>query len=392
MLPYYIVFFILLLGVAIERKSESEVLKKRALIFEAVILIVFFGFRGYIGYDWYTYNPNFKGISLAKIIEKKDYFEFGFKFYTLLIKNIFNNYTFYTLVGSLIDIVIICIVSRRYSKSPLIVVFLFFSIYGLALEIDMLRNAKAIVLFLLSIKYIEERKLEKFIGLIILAFTFHASSLIYLPMYFILGKKWNKKIVLGIFILGNLYYLSDMRIFIKLLKHMDIIIPTSFGRAIMSKLSIYFSSTPLDFKLGFSIFYFERLIIFVLAWVMDSEIRKQKYGDIMLNSLYISIFIFLYLAELSVMGARLNILFIYSYWFVLPLLFNYYSELVVMVTIIAVALFRLTNQITFDGTDGVYAYQNMLLNAQPIEKQSKKVVKTFSLFKKAQGREISILF
>lgn len=392
MLPYYIVFLFLFIGVIIEQISENELIKKRYLLLSIGILILFFGLRGYIGYDWYTYKPNFENISLLKIIKNSDYFEFGFKLYTAFIRNVFGSYAVYTFIGSLVDLLILYLVVRRYSDFPIASVLLFFCVYGLALEVDMLRNAKSIMLFLLSIKYIETRELKKFLALNILGFTFHASALIYLPMYFILNRRWNKKLILIIFLLGSFYYFSDVRIFLKLMKGIDLFIPTEFGKQIARKLSIYFSFASLNFPLGLSFFYVERLIIFILVWNISDVITEKKYGKIMLNSIYISIFIFLFLAEFSVVSTRISILFVYSYWFLLPVFFENYSKIFVYIVIFCISLFRINNQIGFDEGIGVYSYQNILINSQPVEVQRKKVQETFKLKNKAHGREISILF
>ena len=252
----------------------------------------------------------------------------------------------------------------------------------------MIRNAKSIMLFLLSIKYIEERKILNFGVLNILGILFHYSSIFYLPMYFILNIKWNKKFILFLFILGNIYYLSDIRIVMRIIKEYNTFLPTGIG----AKLSGYFSIIPLDFPLGFSLYYFERVIIFLLCWFVSDNLKNKKYGNIMLNSLYISIFFFLYLSEFSIVAMRFGLLFIYSYWFILPMLLEIYPKLPIFIVAIAISLFRLNNQINFVGNREVYSYQNILINGDSEENQRKRVEDASKYKREGHGKEVSLLF
>lgn len=394
MLIYFGIISFLGLGVIIEKISERKRIGESFFIFSLLLLILFFGLRGYIGYDWYSYKPNFdKMVTIGELLKGNTQvlysgYELGFQIYTSFIKTLTNNYFIYNFINVSVDFIILYFVIKRFSKYPILSLLLFFSIYGVALEIDMIRNAKSIMLFLLSIKYIEERKILNFGALNILSILFHYSSIFYLPMYFILNVKWNKKFILFLFILGNIYYLSDIRIVMRIIKEYNTFLPTGIG----AKLSGYFSIIPLDFPLGFSLYYFERVIMFLLCWFVSDNLKNKKYGNIMLNSLYISIFFFLYLSEFSIVAMRFGLLFIYSYWFILPMLLEIYPKLPIFIVAIAISLFRLNNQINFIGNREVYSYQNILINGDSEENQRKKVEDASKYKIEGHGKEISLLF
>lgn len=394
MLIYFGIISFLGLGVIIEKISERKRIGESFFIFSLLLLILFFGLRGYIGYDWYSYKPNFdKMVTIGELLKGNiqvlhSGYELGFQIYTSFIKTLTNNYFIYNFINVSVDFIILYFVIKRFSKYPILSLLLFFSIYGVALEIDMIRNAKSIMLFLLSIKYIEERKILNFGVLNILGILFHYSSIFYLPMYFILNAKWNKKFILFLFILGNIYYLSDIRIVMRIIKEYNTLLPTGIG----AKLSGYFSIIPLDFPLGFSLYYFERVIIFLLCWFVSDNLKNKKYGNIMLNSLYISIFFFLYLSEFSIVAMRFGLLFIYSYWFILPMLLEIYPKLPIFIVAIAISLFRLNNQINFVGNREVYSYQNILINGDSEENQRKRVEDASKYKIEGHGKEISLLF
>lgn len=394
MLIYFGIISFLGLGVIIEKISERKRIRESFFIFSLLLLILFFGLRGYIGYDWYSYKPNFdKMVTIGELLKGNiqvlhSGYELGFQIYTSFIKTLTNNYFIYNFINVSVDFIILYFVIKRFSKYPILSLLLFFGIYGVALEIDMIRNAKSIMLFLLSIKYIEERKILNFGVLNILGILFHYSSILYLPMYFILNVKWNKKFILFLFILGNIYYLSDIRIVMRIIKEYNTFLPTGIG----AKLSGYFSIIPLDFPLGFSLYYFERVIMFLLCWFVSDNLKNKKYGNIMLNSLYILIFFFLYLSEFSIVAMRFGLLFIYSYWFILPMLLEIYPKLPIFIVAIAISLFRLNNQINFVGNREVYSYQNILINGDSEENQRKKVEDASKYKIEGHGKEISLLF
>ena len=71
-----------------------------------------------------------------------------------------------------------------------------------------------------------------------LGMMFHSSSLIYFPMYFILNIKWNRKFILGLFVLGNIYYVSNARLIINGVRMFGSYLPGGIGQKIVGYLSI----------------------------------------------------------------------------------------------------------------------------------------------------------
>lgn len=390
---YFIVALILFLGSVGEQFLQNEKIKKYIYISLLIFVGVFIGTRSLIGYDWYSYKPNFENLpTIVEVISGQSIrlgaFEKGFQIYSLIIKSIYRHYFFYTFVNTLVDFTILYLVIKKYSKFPILTLFLFFSIYGLALEVDMLRNAKSILLFLLSVEYIEKRDFKMFFLFNFIGFFFHGSALLYLPMYFILNKNWNKKVLLVIFILGNIYYLLDMRLFIKLLKVYNGWLPI----ILQGKFGTYLSIVPLDFSLGFTFFYIERVILFLLAWTYYEKIENKKYGKIMANSLFISVFLFLFSSEFSIISFRVQLLFIYAYWFLIPMLLEVVNRGIIIVIACIISMFRLYNQLYFPSSKEMYLYKNIFLHVVN-EKERKEALIRNGVFKKmAHGKEISILF
>lgn len=393
---YFIILIILGVGSLIDIFSENREFKKNIYIFLIGILVVFFGTRAYIGYDWYNYKPNFEQskniLELIKGGFVEGGFEKGYQFYCGVVKLFTSNYINFNLINTIIDFILIYFIFKRYSNYPILSLFIFFGVYGVALEIDMIRNIKSILLFILSIEYIENRKILPFVALNVLGFLFHTSSLLYFPMYFLLKIKWNRIFIFVIFIIGNIYYLSNIRLIINGIRMIKDKIPGGIG----DKIAGYISIIPKDFPLGFSLFYLERVILFLVVFLIGKRLMEKRYGTIFANSLFLSVFIFLFGAELSVITLRIGILFVYSYWFIIPMFFDIKSapivKLGVFILAVLISTFRLDNQVNFEGNKKVYLYETALLKYQSAEEKM-KVIEEASKYKiQGHGKELSLLY
>lgn len=399
MMIYFIILGILGIGSLVDILILNERVKKVLYILSILMLVVFFGTRGYLGYDWYSYKPNFEKTDNILQVLSGNYknifysgYEIGFQLYSSIVKAFSSNYLVFNFVNTVTDFLLIYFIFKRYSKYPIFVLFLYFGIHGIALEIDMMRNIKSILLFLCSIKYIEDRKPIVFIALNVLGMMFHSSSLIYFPMYFILNVKWNRKFIMGLFVLGNIYYISNVRLIINGVRMFGSYLPGGIGQ----KIAGYLSIIPGDFPLGFSLFYVERIVIFLLVYFAGYQLMNKRYGNIFLNSIYISVFMFLFTSELSVISLRIGILFIYSYWFIIPMLIEKTMAPAAKIAVILLAAFicyfRVNNQLNFIGNRDIYIYENIFFKHRSADEKWEKVEEAAKYKNEGHGKEISLLF
>ncbi|MBE0673804.1 MAG: EpsG family protein, partial [Bacteroidales bacterium] len=118
--------------------------------FSMGLILVFFGFRGFVGWDWTSYYPAFMslpkigGITLDSFTGER--FDPGFIVLMSLIKTIWSNYHFFIFVTTLIDIIILGAFLKRFSPSLALSGLVFIIMSGFYLETDLLRNAKSIML------------------------------------------------------------------------------------------------------------------------------------------------------------------------------------------------------------------------------------------------------
>lgn len=202
----YIIFSLLFLG-------ENFFKKYRRILFylSFIIVVIYIAFSYSIGADWDNYYINYK--YLPKIFEKNtkkilpNYinFEIGFQIYTRLVKT-FVSYDLYRVISNTIDILIVYNISKYYTKRPISLIILYIPFNFFSIEVEALRQAKAICLFLYSTKYIYEKNFAKYVFINLLGATFHFTAIILLPLYFFIKNKirMNIKRIIIILILSYL--------------------------------------------------------------------------------------------------------------------------------------------------------------------------------------------
>ncbi len=390
-IPYMEVFGFLLLGGAIDVFGKNERKKHMLFVFSIILLIGFLGLRGFIGWDWWAYYPSYNNLPGGFT------YEIGYEIWSNIFYKMGLSYHHFTFINTVADILILAYVLKKYSKYPIFSMFLFLAVQGLSFEVDLLRNAKAVLLFIISIQFIKERKLIPFLILNILGMTFHMSSVIYLPMYFILNRNYSRKIILPLIILGNIYYLFDTKLFIHILEYMSSVLPVAVG----GKITSYLSIIPQNYKLPIGTLYFERLVTFIMVFFFlhkekGSREKENQYSLIMENSFYIFYLIFLFTSEFFIASTRIGILFIYTNWFlwgdIIENLRDTKIKAVVFIIAVLIGGNRIYNHFDFNGNKILYRYENIITDHKSYEEKMKDLGRARKFKDEADGKELLILY
>ncbi|MGL4687250.1 MAG: EpsG family protein, partial [Fusobacteriaceae bacterium] len=289
---YWVIGVLLLIGSIFDIFTNN---KKKELAYYCLIggIGIVFMTRYLVGWDWHNYYNDFYNLNFE--------YEKGYRFFVILIRKIYPNFNFFIGLNTIIDFILIGWVFRKYSPYPIFSLFLYLGISGLSLEVDLLRNVKSIFIFLISLKPLKEKKIYIFMFLNIIGMTFHITSIIYIFLYFLLNRNWNKNVVFGIFTLGILYYFSDYTLIVEFLKKIN-----------FTRMNSYLELVPKEKINGISIFFIERVIFFTIVYIGSYFIKKsdrekniisknhEKLFLILENSSYIYVFLFLFCSELSV--------------------------------------------------------------------------------------------
>lgn len=394
MIPYFEVFGFLFLVGAIDIFSKNERKKHILFVFSIVLLIAFLGLRGFIGWDWWAYYPSYNNLPGGFT------YEIGYELWTNFFHKIGLSYHHFIFINTVFNILVIAYIFKKYSKYPLFSLFLFLSIQGLSFEVDLLRNAKSILLFIISIQFIKSRQIIPYMILNIIGATFHISSILYLPMYFILNRNYSKKIILPIIILGNIYYLTDTKLIIHILEYISKLVPQGIGSRVISYLSII----PADYSLPVGKLYFEKLVTFIFVFMflhkdkdkLDVSKSTSEYSVIIENCFYIFYSIFLFTSEFFIASTRIGILFVFSNWILWTYIIAGISDKKMKILIFAIAtvicVIRIENHFSFTGNKILYRYENIITDKKSYEEKMQSLGEARKFIREADGKELLILY
>lgn len=356
-LPYLIIGIIsLCIAIYAQRTSKYQI----PLFTLSILLSVFLGLRGYVLTDFMNYRPFFDNLNPIMTLTNDELlrYEPGFVIYSSLFKTLINNYFAWVFFNTLIDIIVLNYIFKKYSISIYLSWFFFLAYMGILMEFNLYRNMKAIDLFLLSIPYIQNRKLTNFFLLNLLGVFFHASALIFIPTYFFISKKIEKKYILAIFFITNIIYLFQK-------------FPTSYILDILANINPLFKvlkyGDGAEQIYGLSFGYIERTLTFIFCFLYYDKLAILRQSNIFFcNSFFCYYILFHIFADVPAFTSRIPLLFIYSYWIIIPNLMGLIKSKYKAswyACILTFGMFKLAT-----GTSTItYKYDNILFEIESFE-------------------------
>lgn len=389
-IPYYIVFILLLVlhkkyGVLLSKRkrihSTSLVLnsykikllsierKRKQILFLAYfILLVFLGLRGYVYTDFVNYKPFFDMLDgfggISEVILFKGW-EPGFVVYAALCKMLIPNYFAWNFISTIIDLFLLYKILERYSTNHLLSLMVFFVIGSAALEFNVLRNAKAIFIFLYALRYIEERRMWHYFAAIFIACLFHMSSVLFFPLYFILDKKWSKWVLITLCVVGAMIMILQFSFISNIVSR----IPFA-DESRLQQLASYLDDAS-SYKSIFG--NVERIITMLIVIFFYDKLAKINKGKYLFINMYVLLYIsFSFCSESATMVQRFQYMFIASFWILYPLLIEYakkHRASIIYLFIIGLLSLKL---ILIAG-DPNLEYENVLTGVSTYESKSNTV-------------------
>lgn len=353
-------------------------LKRNENIFFAILLfflIFFSGTRLATGWDWWEYELFFDSLptfNQALLNYNSDFFnhffEPGFKLYTLILKNIFNNFEIFLLFSSFISISLVGISIKRIARYPFESLLLYVVIIYLYVEFSVIRQSISIGIFILSLKFIKEKCFYKYFLCCLVSGLFHVSGFLLLFLYFILNKDFNRKHCILFILLGCFAFNLN---FISLL--LSPLIPY-FG-SISWKLLEYIQSNAREMSLGV----LETFVITVVFVILSNKIKFMinGYGRIFLNMQLISFFLVFYCHEVFIMADRFKFYFLFSVVFIFPELLRLCKlknkRVFISISLVILSIHFSLKPFKTDANQSVYfPYHSSLLNSDDEINEIKK--------------------
>lgn len=172
------------------------------------------------------YIPSFQAInthSWSEVLKMESFlnYEKGYVIFNKLVGSVYNNKQFFLAVCAFIDFISIAILIYKKSKLPLLSWMIFLGLPVFLIFFSGLRQGIAISIIVLSVKFIDEKKIIKFILTVLLASTFHKSAIVFLtayPLYHVKISGW--KSILSILMIPIVFVLRQplFSIFSKIFK------------------------------------------------------------------------------------------------------------------------------------------------------------------------------
>lgn len=318
-IPYLLLAVILLILAWREQQWRKSSLNGLKFYLSALVFLIFFGFRGFVGWDWRSYYPYFMDapslwdgpFAVWKYFQEGR-MEPGFTLWISGWKSIWNNWHFFLFMTTAVDTEILFIFFRRYSCNIAFSFFLFIALH-LAIEIDLLRNLKGLLLFYLAIRFLLERRLLPYSITVLIGGCFHYSILALLPLYFFIDREYPPKLLIPLFVFANILYLCK----VFLIGPLIFLLLTKLG--IFGEYLIYFEKSMVR---GITAGYLFYLVTFLMVMMFYRELLQWNNPmKFFINSFLLYFFCYLVLADLSIVSNRLGLLLSYSFWILCPYLF-----------------------------------------------------------------------
>lgn len=332
------IYYIIFLGLGINSLIINK--KNKKLFIMYLIFFIFYeGLRWKTGTDWNSYYNYFKNVTVDL---NPLNMEIGYQYLNLIIKKIYNNYSFFLIIYTLILYSLYLYGIYKMSKNFCLSVFIFYSNYLVYLGMN--RQHLAMAICFVSIYFLNNNKKKFFFLLIGTAILLHKTSVIFLITYFILNKKLNIKAYSFLFTLTIVlqkYIYDIINFFFLLLKNIDLVI--------FYKINYYMNNLKI---IEISEFHFflgliKRILVFLIFYYFI--VIKNKKISIFLNLYFISIIIYIITFKNFIFLSRISIYFSIFEIILIPEIISSYSKIKkkgIILLIIFLFLFRLQKNLS----------------------------------------------
>lgn len=350
--------------VLLESKTKIKEIKYFSnviLVLVVFSMIIIGGFREDVGFDTSTYTRMFEGMPKisSDFIESTQHRhgEIGFKFLIGILKTMGFEHVQSLFIIIIVTSLILNLNSfKKYTPYYLISIYLYICLYFFGREMGQIRQALSTAVCFFSIRYIKERNLFKFLISILLATSFHTSSIIMLPFYFIGSKDFKKSTYIVFLLIGILLYNIDwlrpnIHIIEKIFSFELPYINTEYGQPIDTLLSLQ---------------YLRRLFPAILIIFSCNKLQsKHEYFKIASNLQFGGVFLSLIFHEVKIYVERLFVPLIFTeiliYGFFMDYFKDKYLRFLYKIFLIGFGILYFLN-LMISKSHVFFPYKNLLFN------------------------------
>ena len=211
MLPFLILLFLVLaLGVLLcEWRRGGASIRPRELVFlclSGAAMTLFAALRGEsVGADSSMYEEYFLSVregGAAFVLSSANEYgvEWGYSLLNYLVSLVSGDVRVFMAVVAVLIVGLTCVFIARHSPSWWLSVFVFLTFGSYLNSLCFLRQSIAIAIFLFAVPFLKEKRLLPYLGIVVLAASFHKALFIMAALYFIahIPVSWKSLTVYGV--------------------------------------------------------------------------------------------------------------------------------------------------------------------------------------------------
>lgn len=311
----YIAIFVIFYIYCVSLCNKPYTKQDKVLKIGTVVIAVLIGFRkGWPDEEAYLFA--FNGAPYLNEFswdtQSLAYAELGYFYLTSVIKTIYFNSTFYFLVMGGLSMYLLYKCLDKYCLLPLIGFCDYIARFLLNRDFTQMRSSLAILLIVIATKYIYEKKMWKYMLVVLLAYQFHHSALLAIPLYFICMlnlKHWH--IVTGILIAFPLATVFAPSISVLL---------SDWSRDL--EIQTYTEGEYVEQALGFAnpMIYFQIAVLLLFTFREKQLTRLTPYYNIFRTGYFYSTLFLIFFCNYTALSGRTSTIFATFEMFVLSAL------------------------------------------------------------------------
>lgn len=306
----FLVFYVFALYVI----TKKETTQKAILIATLIILTCLIGSRD--GWpDEKVYQIAFSEAPrpwdfISKNVESYGYVEKGYLFLASLVKLVLNNSRFYLFCMGGLSMYLLYKGLTAYCAIPLVGLCDYAGRFLLNRDFQQMRSSLAILLLILAIKLIHDRKLVAYMLVVLLAYQFHHLSLIGIPLYFLY------KVRIGP--ISIIFSLVMAMLFSQLLAESISGVVDDYSQDL--NYDTYVQDEYVEQALGLRnpMIYFQIAILMVYTFMEPILASKDKFYHLMRWAYFYSTLILIFFCNYTALSGRTSTVFATCEMFMLP--------------------------------------------------------------------------
>ncbi len=294
------VFTFLFVFMAVSSYLELYVLKKKTpffLIIAGVLMIIFSGFRYFVGADYPIYRNLYSGFSLyidySEVFKKatfqpsKEQIEWIYVLLNKILFDIGSPFYMVTFVMVLMSISLKFTTIYQNLAYPVLGAFMYFMPLYFFEDSGQIRQGMGVAICVFSYRYIKARNLPMFLLMMYIALGFHKTAVAFLPAYWVVKIPMNKARIIAVIVMAIL--LSPLEVY----RIFGSLIDTVGSQDVSDGFSGYVNDSQFGQSVAFGLADIIKIFFIYILYKFDEDgCREVEYYEYMRNLAVFGLFLF----------------------------------------------------------------------------------------------------